>query len=378
MNNLKIKSKFTGFFYLFFGLFLTLLITVKFPKHNWDLVPYVAAAIGKSESNYSEIHILAYKDVKSNVDEDSYSALIKGEFREVVASSDESLRQLLPLYQIKFGYIYLIEKLHGVARSYTNAAHFITIFFSLLSVPLVFILLMMIKAPSFTLPIVLLGTGSITLGRYATPDAAGLFFGLLAYIFFLKRIKSLLGIAIAISMTFRPDMIVLALAFYIVSFKENYIKSFFKIMGPPIICWFFIKYFYSSYGHIDFFNISLIKGTPYPELMIISTDIYDYLKAYLKGVGFMMISPYSIIYLLAFLILGRFKKLNIKGFSSYATTIWKMLWVTTIYFILRFMLYPNYDERFFAICVVVYTIILISIIYNYERINNSEDSNKNY
>lgn len=357
---------------LIVGTLLVFYITVSFPKHNWDLIPYVASAISLNNGDIEVVHVQAYEDVRDNVDQTSYAKLITGDFREAVNSSPDSLRQLLPLYKIKFGYIYLIEKFHGIFGSYTSAAHAISYIFCLLCIPVIYVLISDLKVPVYFSPIIIFGSGIVLLGRYATPDSGGLFFGVLAYLFFLRGMNKSLGFALALSMTFRPDMIVLACVFFVVGLKRYSYKSFFSIMLLPLLCWLFIRYSYQSYGHLEFFNISLIHGTPYPELMKISTRAYDYIRPYMHGVVYMLLSPYSILYLLVFVMFYKIKKFYSENFLSLNQKVVEIVSITTIYFFIRFLLYPNYDERYFVICILVYSISLVSMLYNNRDATKSE------
>ncbi|MFI5000465.1 MAG: hypothetical protein ACHQK9_11360 [Reyranellales bacterium] len=96
-----------------FVLFSILLVVVSFAysSYTWDLVAYVMAALDDGHKSSAELHAQTWALIKDHVPGDHFEDLIKGPYREEQYRNPDALVSMLPMYNLKVGYIFLLKAL---------------------------------------------------------------------------------------------------------------------------------------------------------------------------------------------------------------------------------------------------------------------------
>jgi hypothetical protein len=91
---------------------LTCVASAKFPRANWDLLPYVAAGEEHRINDSRQLHDFAYEKVKEAVDPAAYELLAKGDaYRARQFEDAAAFNSMLPMYRVKTLYVSLIAAL---------------------------------------------------------------------------------------------------------------------------------------------------------------------------------------------------------------------------------------------------------------------------
>ncbi len=102
--------------FLLFAL-VTMVNAVSRPIANWDMLPYVASALQRNGlSDPVEIHRQSYAAVRAKVSEGQWADLTaNGRYRTVQATDPHAFVSMLPMYQVKGGYVTLVAATAPIA-----------------------------------------------------------------------------------------------------------------------------------------------------------------------------------------------------------------------------------------------------------------------
>lgn len=96
-----------------------------FPENNWDLVPYVALALGPAEPY--ELHRETYAEVRRGVPETTWRQLEgeEGGYRDAVRSDPRTLAAQLPFYESKILYVLTLKLFAATGLDLVRATHLV-------------------------------------------------------------------------------------------------------------------------------------------------------------------------------------------------------------------------------------------------------------
>lgn len=196
------------------------------PDNNWDMIPYIAAALENRYPDAVELHTETWRQVAEVTTEGELQALKYGEgYRSDQWTSPDNFKSQLVMYRVKAGYIQLlrwIEPYTGLVRG----GHLISIASAFATGLLMLWLLSSynaLQAGLLVAPALLLaGYGPITSAVFPDIAMAALSF---AAIFAILRERDWMGaLLLVLSFTIRPDNTIMIFALLITAFLFGWRK----------------------------------------------------------------------------------------------------------------------------------------------------------
>jgi hypothetical protein len=196
------------------GLAAIALLTFAAPIHNWDLVAYAAAALSVFEADPVARHAAAYDALRAALPAADYQSQISANaFQRAAAESPEVLRQQLPFYWVKPGFVALLSLAATLGFNPVSAALALTsaaygaaglVAYAWTARHLARPLAALAVLACFAVPQIMIP------GRYGTPDGVALFAVILAlYLGFGLGRFGWMAFGLLLSLTLRPDTVVL-------------------------------------------------------------------------------------------------------------------------------------------------------------------------
>ena len=340
---------------------LTCIGAIKNPLFDWDIIGYVASIYSYRGLIGEELRNSTYEDLKLLTTKEQFIELTNSSYyRKKVYSDPESLEQQLPFYKIRIIYLGII----GLLSYFTTTVSYATILASSIcgSILIIIIGVILLKLRiSFILvfPAVAFGSGLVTFARFPTPDTLAALLAILALVLIEKKRILALSI-IAILPLARTDYIiisVLVMLHLVINHGKLLNYLYFLI---SFILYLFINQTVNNYGYFTVFNFTLIPNElkPYPAKMILSTNLNDYLIAYVRGFVRFYASVYITIYLIAIGALIHCVKLRI-------LMEWKNVVIISLLFVsLHFMAFPAALVRNYILANII-CLIFISLYFDF-------------
>jgi hypothetical protein len=260
-------------------------LALAFPAHNWDMLPYIATALSYLGESGPPLLDRTLADLRATVDAARYVEMTTDPFRSAVSSDPGSLEQLLPFYQIRPLYVWLV-----IAVSWATGA---TLGQATLLVPagaaaaiMAVSMYLLRRAPwpvFLAAPPLLFVLNLFLIARLSTPDALA---GLLAIVALLAALRAP-GVALALLPLLplaRTDFVLLAPLVALAIRPAVPLAAAALSVGAAAAIYATINATVGNYGHLTIFNYQLIAGPmPYPAELPISREVADYAQAYLAG-----------------------------------------------------------------------------------------------
>ena len=309
------------------------------PTYNWDMIGYVAAAYHKDGFRGDELSSLTYGNIRKEVDKDAYKSLAEGTFRQAVLSDSSSLEQQIPFYSIRVIYVGGMRLLSMAGINYAEATYLISAFFAALSVLVLGLIALRVRAPIILFPLVVAITGYLLVARLSTPDSMACFFSLLAIFFLMYGSKAALVIS-ALLPVIRTDFIILSLLLTAVSMWRGGrllpILSISAAAGLYVL----INKVNHNYGWLAIFNYTFISMSPYPAEMVVSDRPIDYIRPYYGALASALHDPSFLVYFLS-ACMFYFKVIRM-NFPQ------ELFFIPFTFVIVHVAVFPAYVERFFV------------------------------
>ena len=325
--------------------------------YNWDAIAYTMAVQLDEGKSTDEAHRYTYKTLKDEVDPGLFQTLCcTGKYRQDQFDSPGNLKSMMPMYALKPGYIALIKavKLFTGLNEY-QSMKYISIFSTLIMTLLFFITFFFQKnfLQFLWIPLAFFSQ-FLFLAKLMTPDAITALLFLISVIFLIKNRLYTSYLIMALTLTFRPDMIVAAgLAGLLPIFNKDFRMPILNsIMFLSI--YFFISASISHNGWWSHFYTSLVSTQSNLDLFDPSFDLNKYFEILIGNTLWVLndinyIVWFSLTFIIIFL-------------SAYLILEKKSLWINlitltlSIAIIVKFIIFPKVDSR-------VYMAILIPVIY---------------
>jgi len=377
IKHFKGKNYFIYGFFLLFLVFIFLL-NISTPSYNPDMIFYVGSSVSINEKDPNLIHDITYKIIQNNIPQKNYQELTeKNEYLQIVFKNADAFNQQLPFYYVKPLYILLIYFLGFIGLNYV----FATVLISAVSLSLVsFVIFLWVRKYisdfyGFFVTISIIACLSIIgLGRASVPDGLSLLVILISLFFYFERKNLLLfEILLVTSIFIRPDNIIFAtfLFIYLGIWASDEFKlpkrHFLITLIIILLSYFSINKIVGAYDWNTLFYFSLIKYLPYP--MSLTTSIFPdlYIKTVVLSLNsFSMLGWFTVMVLFFILFLSNIdyesfrKKRNINSDLSI---------ILLITIIARFLLLPNFEDRYYSFYF-VFSIILLIRVFKIENMKN--------
>lgn len=315
------------------------LVGVVSPKHNWDMVAYVAASYQDDGHRGQDLLTRTYADVRGAVDDASYRDLTDGPYRATVARDPVSLEQQLPFYTIRVAYIAAVRAAGEVTGSYTRAAHDVTAVFGLLSVLAMGAILMRAGVTPFVLPLLVSPLGIVTLTRIATPDSMACFASLLLVLALFRPGWWAYALIVALP-AIRSDYVIFSgfAALYLLATHDRRRAAVALVAAGAV--YLVLGWMSGNYGYLNLMNFTLFGQRPYPAGMPLSTDWRAYAAAITTNVNYMVGDGLFLLYAVALVLIWRARA----RLGDRYTVL--LLILPVAFATVHFALFPSYDKRF--------------------------------
>jgi hypothetical protein len=377
IKHFKGKNYFIYGFFLLFLVFIFLL-NISTPSYNPDMIFYVGSSVSINEKDPNLIHDITYKIIQNNIPQKNYQELTeKNEYLQIVFKNADAFNQQLPFYYVKPLYILLIYFLGFIGLNYV----FATVLISAVSLSLVsFVIFLWVRKYisdfyGFFVTISIIACLSIIgLGRASVPDGLSLLVILISLFFYFERKNLLLfEILLVTSIFIRPDNIIFAtfLFIYLGIWASDEFKlpkrHFLITLIIILLSYFSINKIVGAYDWNTLFYFSLIKYLPYP--MSLTTSIFPdlYIKTVVLSLNsFSMLGWFTVMVLFFILFLSNIDYESFRKKRKINSDLSIILLITII---ARFLLLPNFEDRYYSFYF-VFSIILLIRVFKIENMKN--------
>ena len=354
------------------------LIGVKNPALNWDMLGYVASAKHFEISSPVELHSFVFTNLKDYVDPDRYFSLTNGgnQYRIDMATNPDLFYQQLPYYEIRPAYTLSVLLASKLGLNIFTSTFAVSIISAILGV---FLLAYTIKDKVYfgflyAFPFFLMFFGILSIAKTSTPDAM-VFLSLSIFIYLFSREKiSLLLIIIPIYVLVRTDMIIFNSLILIVIFflYKNYKIGTLLSFLITVALYLYVNHFFHNYGWSTIFSVTLIERVSNPADVSFTVSIADYLHVFIRGI----ISALNDRIFLGFISI-MFTTLVLISFFAKSLSKNKEIWVYTaipiLYISIHVVLFPVTWDRFFigfyTMAIIATLILLSKLIRRYEKLS---------
>ncbi|MDC3006201.1 hypothetical protein OAZ19_00400 [bacterium] len=325
--------------------------------YNWDAIAYTMAVQLDEGKSTDEAHEYTYKTLKNEVDPGLFQTLCcTGKYRQDQFDSPGNLKSMMPMYALKPGYIALIKivKLFTGLNEY-QSMKYISIFSTLIMTLLFFITFFFQKKflQFIWIPLVFFSQ-FLFLAKLMTPDAITALLFLISVMFLVKKKLYTSYLLMALTLSFRPDMIVAAgLAGLLPLINKDFRMPIFNSIIFLSI-YFLISASISHNGWWSHFYTSLVSTQSNLNLFDPSFDLNKYFEILIGNTLWVLNDiNYIVWFSLTFIIIFM---------SAYFVLEKKSQWINlialslSVAIIIKFIIFPKVDSR-------VYLAILVPAIY---------------
>ncbi|UZS00128.1 hypothetical protein [Chondrinema litorale] len=337
------------------------------PHLNWDSLAYMGTLLELDGKNKNEIHDSVYINLKT-AGEKYHFLTNEDNYKKDMFASEEAFYQQLPFYRVKPLYILTCYAFYRLGIPLTKAVVFPSILSFLLVGILFFHWLNKYLSTFIALGITILlmfSPAVMLTSRLATPDGLSvllLFFGFFGFLEEKKYIYY--TIFFCLSIFARPDNIIFIILILVSNTIYNYVKdkNFYKkeyiLPLSFVICSYsIIQLFIEHYSWYTLFYHTFIEKISYPNSFVSEFSVEIYIKGIIQGI---LSLQYSFTYLPIFILILLLSLRNLK-LNSMDTLIALSVLISVF---VRFLLFPDFTDRFYFIYYLISLILVIKSITN--------------
>ncbi len=347
--------------FILFALFLVAIaaIGLKKPEYNWDMAPYVAAAIQTNGEDTASLHKKTWDMIEARASENQVYKLQAGNpYNLHLYQNPDDFVSMLPMYEVKVAYISAIRALGKIAGP-VDATIWISVF-SAMALGMICLIWMQtggfIQASPIVIAVLLLA-GFFYMPRIATPDI--MFAALcLGGIYLLLRSRDLAALPLLFAAYLvRPDNIIFLFALCLAAVAFNLKKiGLFAHFGVAVATYFWITSGNDHPGwwaHFYFSNVEIQNTMTgfHPDF-----SLTEYLNGIVRGISVSLQNnnwpKLMIILVFGWALLAREGKLPDRRASA-------MLVAIILCFGGKFITFPLPDDRTYFVYVVAFAMILL-------------------
>ena len=322
------------------------------PFHNWDMIPYVAAAYQYDGLRNEKLLQATFAEVKAEVTPSEYMELTTGYYRQTLSENPVALEENINFYSVRPLYILMIRTInYYFGTSYLRATNIISCIFSTLAILTLFLIFNPLNYIEIALfPAVMVAVGFPSLARLSTPDAVASFMALLALWSLLRPSK--LGYLIAVVLPYvRPDYIIFSVLLSIHTYIFVSKRWGVSVLIGALISYVAIAEMMNGYGWVKTFNFAFIDMTPFPNDAQVSHRVADYVKPYYVCLHEFIHGPLFIPLVASCLVTLSYNPVRIERVHIFG--------ISTAFFTLHTMVWPIYETRYFIWCIGITYLVLI-------------------
>ncbi len=344
-----------------FALFLIAMaaIGLKKPEYNWDMAPYIAAAIQTEGGSVQALHKKTWGMIEQRASDNQVYKLQAGNpYNLHLYENPDDFYSMLPMYEVKIAYISAVRFLGKIANP-VDATIWISVLSAIAFGGLCLVWMQrgqFVQAAPIVISVLLLA-GFFYMPRIATPDLMFAAF-CLGGIYLLLRDYDIAALPfLYVAFLVRPDNIIFLFALILAAIAFNQRKTgLFVLFGAALATYFWITSGNNHPGwwaHFYFSNVE-IQNTMTgfnPEF-----SVTDYFKGIARGISVALQNnnwpKLMIVLLFAWGMLARAG--NAPGRKGTA-----MLFAIILCFGGKFITFPLPDDRTYFVFVVAFAMILL-------------------
>ncbi len=335
------------------------IIGVKKPEYNWDMAPYIAAAIKTDTISNEELHRKTWGMIEARASESQVYKLQAGNpYNLYQYQNPDAFVSMLPMYEVKIAYIATIRALTNLMDA-VDAPVWISVISALIFGALVLWWMQQggfLQGAPVVISIMLL-SGYFYMARIATPDLLFAVFCLGGIYLMLRGRENLALPLLFTAFMIRPDNIIFLFALLLAAIAFNSKKTgAFALFAASLATYFWITGGNDHPGwwtHFYFSNVE-IQNTMVgfkPDFSLTA-----YLKGLMRGISVSLQNnnwpKLMLVLIFAWALLARAGKLPDKKASAMLATI-------VLTFGGKFIVFPLPDDRTYFVYIVAFTLILL-------------------
>jgi hypothetical protein len=354
---------------VFFACILPIAIfAYKRPACNWDMLAYMALVVKMNNSDLNEVHNITYSSARQNIPSDKYQQLVEGNLRSERATNPSEFNNVLPFYAVKPLYIWASFIFYKAGFSLPMS----TVLPSIISYLVVGLLLFHWLTKHHNLffaflaaLLIMFSSVMIAVAGLSTPDFISALLVFTAFYFILEQPSILLAfLFLAGSVLARLDniivcLLVLSFLYFIKMPKRISIAQLVSMSVVLLGIYILVAAMTREYGWDMLYYSSFTKYYDPEHQAHPSFSISSYLELFYQRTIMAIVHSHFWLFLLLVLIMIKpffLQKIRSLPFEL----LFCILLVFTI--ILRFVLYPNLEDRFY---IAYYLVILIIFMKRY-------------
>lgn len=344
------------------------------PVYLWDVVPYTAAVISIDESDSAKVHRKTFDALRDSVPAETFQKLTRrGPVVERVYSDPDALAQQLPFYRIRPLYIWASYILHRLGINPARA----TVVVSSLSVFAIGVITFAWIGPHIGGPFTVVATllilycsQVVNLARHSTADGLATAIQLFSLFMLLKYERVRLACVIAlVAIGARTDALLGAalLVTYLAIWAPPAIRLklpaaiSFGIVG--VTAYWVIGAAAGNYGYETLFYQSFLGKLVDPGSRTIDVSWSDYLGVCATNARYFLKEKLpAAMCMIALLVFWRSRRRR-ASLGAYGD----LSLVMVVALILRFLAFPRWEARFFAINMLLIWIALVVVLFPRSR-----------
>ena len=309
------------------------------------MIPYMTLTLSIEQTNFQKIHSDVYQLIKREVPDTVFNKLISGDYRNLSYINYKFLQEQTSLYINRPLYILFIYAFYKIGIDLVLSTYLISLLSGFLtSVLIYFWLLKFYKAKySFVITVILIfSTGLREVAKYSTPDGLSIILMIATvYLLMNKKNKNFPLILLLFSQLARPDniifVIVLSIFLYKTSLKDFSInkKQFYILSILSILL--FIPNLFNVFLHLFF-----------------GERLNNYINILSSSIKLLISMPYFSLYLLLSVLIYK----NVPRTKGLKITI-SLLNAALITMVIRFLIFPSVEIRFYSFYFLVIAILFI-------------------
>ena len=325
------------------------------PKHNWDMIGYVASVYSYLGMEGEELREATYSDVRAAIDEERFGELTGADddpwdavsvYHRAVYNDAEALEQH-NWYRTRPVYILSVMAVSLFTDTVSTATWIVSNVAGAVSLILLGWLLFRERAAVFyAFPPVLAAATLGSLPRYSTPDMLTAMTAIAIACIGLRAPRAAIWLLPLVPAS-RMDFILLVPFFALALFSRERRLDVVLSLALCVAVYLALGGYFGNYGYLTSFNFGLLAPHPYPAEMPLSSDIGDYIGAYKAGAVRFLTD-------LSALIIGAGAVLSVlhlkrAGYKDGGRSIHGFALAAAVFILLHFIVFPVGHYRFYFV-----------------------------
>lgn len=327
------------------------------PEINWDIVGYVAAAYSADGIQGQALLDNTYGDIRSAATPEQFKALTNNPYRAAVARDPESLRQQVPFYSVRWGYVAVLRFVHRLGPGYARSSYLVSALFTALAVLVLAAIASGLGVSLLVVPLVVFCSGLGSLAAFSTPDAFAAPVALLALYLALRESRWVF-LCMVLLPVIRQDMLIFSGLLACVEYRRGKKREAVGAVLAGLLATTAIAHWQHGYPWQTWFVFTFLNRTPYPAstpLHVTPSEIAHWYVWQLQA-GLWPMSQFLVLALTAFALIVRPWKTVLRGRDVLLGT------VPLLFAAFHAAVFPLYGDRYTAFAAAASLLWLLALL----------------